>query len=325
MRIHLSLLSFVGVASAVCAAPVPKGPSPEVELRPLATELFIGEPFEAFVRFTNRGDEEVFLFRDWNLEQYVDNVTLEVKGPQDKEFRCPYPISYPRFSSDGRRDPLKKGVKAGGKRCGFVTLPWLESGSEKLFGEFDEAGEWQVRAKVVLHNKEEKVSPPVVVKVVQKTPAKARQFAESVDKLNFPLDTALGDKFTTSDDAFKAWVELNDGLGKCYRADQFRRTFLVVRLASAGTERSKETADEVMKDIDAYLKAAPQPVRDRMCWTLAYTAYLRVADDPQAIAVGRKYLALVDCLPDYWEGMDKLFDQAERKLKATPPKKDDKK
>lgn len=76
-----------------------------------------------------------------------------------------------------------------------------------------------------------------------------------------------------------------------------------------------------MEVIDAYRKTAPQPVRDRVCWTLAYTAYLRAAAGPQAIAVGRKYLALVDCLPDSWVGMNKLFDQAERKLKAMPPEK----
>jgi hypothetical protein len=34
----------------------------------------------------------------------------------------------------------------------------------------------------------------------------------------------------------------------------------------------------------------------------------------------------VDCVPDYWEGMDELFNQAERKLKAKSPEaKQDKK
>jgi hypothetical protein len=327
VKTPIALLSLLCVASAVCAAPVPKVKPAEVELLPLATELFVGDPFEAFVRFTNRGEDEVFLYHDWHLRQHVGNVSLEVKGPRDKEFRCPYTTIPPGLTRrDGPRTQPTKGVKAGGTRCEFVTLPWRDTGGEEERGRFEEAGEWQVRGKVEFHSKEEKVSSPVVVKVIQQPPATAKRFAETVAELDIALDTALGSKFTTADDSFKARVKLNDDLGACYRADQFRRIFLGVRLDFVGTERSKETADEVMKDIDTYLKTAPQPVRDRFCWTLAYCAHRRAANDPQAIKIGRKYLALVECLPDYWQGMDTLFDEAERKLKAKPPeKKGDKK
>lgn len=322
MRTFLSLFLAFSAALALQAAPVPKGPPPEMELRPLATDLFVGEAFEAFVRFTNRGENEVFLFRDSHLVQRVGNVTLEVKGPRDKEFRTPYTVTYPVFSNDGIRDPLKKGVKAGDTRCEFVTLPWFDAGTEKLFGEFEEAGEWQVRAKVVLHSKEEKVSSAVRLKVTKRTDAEAKRHADKVAELDRPSDK----KMTSFGDEFKSRLKLVDDLGACYTADQWRRRYLGFRLAVVGSERSKETDDEVMKDIDAYLKAAPQPNRDRLCWALAEVAYSRQPQSLKDLAVARKYLAQIDYLPDNKQCLSGLFDAAEGYLKAKPPEKtDDKK
>lgn len=322
MRTLFGLLLILVPAPALRSAPVPKAKPPEVELRPLATDLFVGEPLKAFVRFTNRGEDEVFLFRDWVLSQWAGNVTLEVRGPRDKEFRCPYTVRYPLESADGTRDPLKRGVKVGGTCCEFVTLPFGGEASTQHFPVLDTVGEWQVRGKVVFHNKEEKVSPPVTVKVSERTAAEVKRVAD--------IETAYWRPRTTKDsfgEEFKARLKLIDDLGPCYTADEWRRQMFGFRLSVAGTAQSKETADEVRKDIDAYLKTAPQPVRDRLCWALAHTALERAREsDPQALAVGRKYLAMVDCLPDYHEGMDKLFDEVERKLKAkSPDAKPDKK
>jgi hypothetical protein len=322
VKASIAILPLVYLAAAVSAAPVPKAKPAEVELLPLATELFVGEPFGAFVRFTNRGEDEVFLFRDWHLQQCVGNVSLEVKGPKDKEFRCPYTVQYPLETSDGTRNPLKKGVKSGATRCEFMTLPWRDDGPEMEAGRFKVVGEWQVRGKVVFHNKEEKLSSPVVVKVSERAAAEARRHTDTLAELERtrnPTMTAFGDEFKTR-------MKLIDDLGACATAVEWRRQMFGFRLSVVGTERSKETADEVMKDIDAYLKAAPQPVRDRFCAGFAHSALGRAVGDPQAIKIGRKYLARVDCLPDCWEGMDQLFDEAERKLKAKrPDKKDDKK
>ncbi len=312
MRLWIAFLPLLCLASAVWAAPVPKAKPAEVELRPLATDLFVGEQFEAFVRFTNRGEDEVFLFRDWQLQQGYGNVTLEVKGPKDKEFRCPYTVLYPSSSSDGTRPPLKKGVKAGGTRCDFVVLPVGTGDSTKeLFPVLDTAGEWQVRAKVVFHDKAVKVSSPVVVKVAERTVADAKRHAETLAALRRPKEKV--DSFGAE---FQARMKLVDDLGACYEADCRRRGMLGFRLSVAGTEQSKEMVDAVMKDIDAYLKTVSSPVRDRLCWALAYTALDRAATDPQAIQIGRKYLALVVCLPDDWEVMGEVFDEVERKLTA---------
>ena len=323
MRIWIAFLSLLCLASTVCAAPVPKAKPAEVELRPLATDLFVGEQFEAFVRFTNRGEDEVFLFRDWQLQQAYGNVTLEVKGPKDKEFRCPYTVIYPTSGSDGKRPPRERGVKAGGTRCDFVVLP-VGTGdcTKELFSVLDTAGEWQVRARVLFHNKEEKVSSPVVVKVAERSVAEAKRHADTLAALRRRPKEQV-DSFSPE---FKGRMKLVDDLGPCYTADEWRRQMFGFRLSVAGTTQSKETVDEVMKDIDAYLKTVPSPVRDRLCWALADTALERSATDPQAIKIGRKYLALVDCLPDDWEVMGELFDEAEKKLKAkSRDAKDDKK
>ncbi len=311
----IAFLPLLCLASMVWATPVPKAKPAEVVLHPLATDLFVGEQFEAFVRFTNRGEDEVFLFRDWQLQQGYGNVTLEVKGPKDKEFRCPYTVIYPTSGSDGKRPPRERGVKAGGTRCDFVVLPvGTGDSSKELFPVLDTAGEWQVRAKVVFHDKLEKVSSPVVVKVAERTAAEAKRCADT--RTAFWRPRQKEDSFG---EEFKARMKLIDDLGVCYTADEWRRQMFGFRLSVAGTDQSKQTAHEVMEDIDAYLKTVPSPVRDRLCWALAYTALDRAATDPQAIKIGRKYLAMVDCLPDDWEVMGELFDEAERKLKAKSP------
>lgn len=327
MRISLAVLCLLSIVPALWSAPVPKTKPPEVELHPLATDLFVGEQFEAFVRFTNRGEEEVFLFRDWVMNQHYGNVTLEVKGPKEKEFRCPYTVQYPISSSHGTRPPRERGVKTGGTRCDFVALPFeVEDTSKVLFPVLDTAGEWQVRAKVIFLGKEEEVSSPVVVKVSERSDAEAKRFADTLAALRRPRVSK--DSFGAE---FKARLKLVEDLGACYTADCRRRGMLGFRLDVAGTEDSKETAVDVMKDIDAYLKTVPGPVRDRFCWDLADGAYRMVANDvgsgafergtrnPQDLALGRKYLKLVDCIPDSQEGMDEAFDELERKLNAKSP------
>jgi hypothetical protein len=252
MRSIAALVTALLMLAPSSAAPVPKAKPAEVELLPLATELFVGEPFEAFVRFTNRSDQEVFLSREPDLQERVGNVFLEVKGPGDEGFRCPYVVTYPRLSSDGTRDPKVRGVRPEVSRCEFLTLIWESAEDDNSPPIFRLAGEWRVRAKVVLLSGEERVSAEIGVNVAERTADESKRFTQKVEqivRLNSP-------KMTTYGEEFKARLKLIEELGGCFQAEKYRRQTLGFRLSVVGTERSKETDDEVMKDIDAYLKVA---------------------------------------------------------------------
>jgi hypothetical protein len=316
MRPFLALPLSLLLPSAF-AAPVPKAKAHEVELMLLATELVVGDRFDALVRFTNRTEEDVILFREPDLQQRVANVVLEVKGPGDKAFRRPYKDEYGLLSSDGTSRPEKEPVKARDTRCEFVTLPWTQSA--KVEPVFERAGEWRVRAKVVLRAGEEKLSAEAVVAVSERTAEEAKRFAEARGKmarLNSPTMTTFGTEF-------QAHQKLNDELGACYLAEVNRRWYLEFRLRVAGTDRSNESADAVMRDIEAYLKTATAPVRDHLCCSIARTMIDETDRKrrPQALVIGRKFLDRVDCLPDDKKILLHLYAEEEKALKASPPDK----
>lgn len=314
------LIPFVAlflVVTPITAAPVPKEKTPiEVEVLPLATTLAVGDPFEAFVRFTNTTDDKVFLLSEPNLVPGVGNVRLEVKGPGDREFRRPV-VKYPPVLGDDTGERYKWGVKAGDSRCELLALP----GTEDRRGEavFDTAGEWRVRAVVVMRNKDEKVSAEVAVKVAGRSAEEVKQFRETVGKINrlWEATRAVGDEFDAAQ-------KLVDDLGACYTADGYRRRFLAFRVHWAGTDQSKEHLDTVLKEADAYLKTASDPVRDEFCLSLAKVLfYRRCGGEPDwdALPAGRKYLDRVKCLPDSKKSFVTLYEDKERLLKAKPAEK----
>lgn len=282
-------------------------------MAPFARELLEGDPIELYVRFTNI-DEKPVRLRFYDQLSEADNLLVEVKGPADREFRSLSGTgATPSVWQCGEFTPDP--VKPGGSRAAHHVL--CVSADPEVRGIGGEPGDWQIRAKVLLTGKEFRESAPVTIKVSKRPEASARLLRKNPGlAYAWPAKTA-----TAFGPEFADVQKQNDQLGG-YLAEQNRRRFLQFRLNVAGTEQSKEGVVDVLQAVEDYLKTADDPVRDDFCRQVADVMLWRQErGDQEALAIGRKYLDRVACLPDQYASIPFKYSEQEARIKAKAPGK----
>ncbi len=319
--IRISFFASLVLNTLVLSAPVPKVKLSELAVLPMATDVLQGEVLKVYVRFVNRGPDEVYGYDTLFSDPKQGTTIVEVRGPSDSDFRRPYdlhPLDWlksPELQKRGK--PIYPGTTS---ECPFF-LPW--PGEEKEHPVFYEAGKWRLRARVLLHGGLEKTSEEVTVSVAKRTADETEKFKKAVSLLEEVQEQPNPDRT----EQFRKVTKLIDDLGPCYTADINRSNMLTYRLGLAHTGKTNENETDLLKEIDTHAERLPTTHRSYIYCHVAEALYDRKRKDNtlESLELVRKYAERADSNMHGRDFLLKMADQEEKRLKAAFPGKDGKK
>ncbi len=302
------------IALPLAAAPVPKAKLPEMEVLLMATSLLQGEQLNFDVQFTNRGSSEVTQYDARFGEVEWGTTVVEVQGPSDKQFRRPYDQFGGLLPLDKRTPGAILAV--GRSLTHSFTLPCADVQKHPVF---HEGGKWHVRARLLLYGGVEKVSETVTIQVAEQT-------VEKMEKLRLAekrFVTAISDTAQKWEDEVPQLQKLADAIGPSHTADWRQTQVLEIRLCLIATGKSHETREDVLQDVETYLKKLPTNHQTHLCGRVVYQLFDRRKGAYRAedIPLARKFAERMSEQFVTRVGLLNLLDEEEKRLKAKQPEK----
>lgn len=298
--------------AATLAAPVPKV-KPAVEVEPFVNKLLVDDPLELFVTFTNPGPDKVTFanYHVFGVEE--DNLVIEVRGPDDREFRavaaCDQANSGRHCGTESSNPKVqeRKSVPAGGSRSAVVRLfdtpdrspqnmlDALDQSPQKMF---NQPGKWQVRAVVKLSDQKLR-SDPVEIQVARRGAASAKALAASSRLMFRPYHSV-----SLSDEAVGEWKAAAKDLSGSNAERVIRRMLLLNEVAVVESPTCDRRLADALAAVDKHLEGESAAEQDYLRGRVAEMLWLCSERLPDAMKYGHRYVKALRVRTDdqWWVG-----------------------